>query len=99
MRLQRSLIVVCLVCVPLVSWAQANDSEMDMQRLKDRLDQLEQNVTDVQKEVYRGGGRKSHSSNSSVTASPAQEEAQSGAFEEQMRAINGRIEEVQFSVK
>lgn len=66
-----------------------NEQEMELERVKDRMTNMEKQISNMQRELYRGG---KSSSKRSVSEEPI------GSEDERMRAINGKIEEVEHSI-
>lgn len=78
----------------------ANSYAADINPVQDRLNRLERDLNILQKQFYRGGASTQNSkSPSGLNVDAANTEARLIMVEEQMRSLNGMIEETQFSIK
>jgi len=88
------IIGFCLLLVfPFYSDAQQTYSNMDVQRLSDKIDSMEKDLNMLQKETYKNTRKKNKGSTDAANA-----EADYGEMDEQMRSIGGRIEESQHKI-
>lgn len=82
-----------LLGVPLVAAGVANAQDTDPRAMANRLDRIEREISDLQRQTYSGGG----SSGSPVVmdsgASAANLQARVVELEDQVRDLNGRLEE------
>ncbi|MBN8828518.1 MAG: tol-pal system protein YbgF [Sphingobacteriia bacterium] len=65
-------------------------------RLADRMERLERDLNILQKQFYRTGGSSKKSNASGLNTDAADLESRVMMIEEQMRDLNGKVEEVQF---
>lgn len=89
-----AVIIFSLIYVP--AYAQS-ELEMENQRLKDRIGNLEKNLNMLQKEFYRDGGKPLSRRKSSSEGDPKLG-IQAEEMDERLRAMNGRIEEAEHKV-
>jgi tol-pal system protein YbgF len=68
------------------------EQELSMQRIQDRMNSIEKNMSTMQQELYRSGKSNKNSNK------PKQDDEPIGSDEEKNRAMNGKIEEVEHSV-
>lgn len=88
-----SIFTIALTFSPVASRSQGMaDEELALQRIEDRINSMEKNMSTIQQEVYRnnkGGKNKDKSSSSSEPI---------GMDDERTRKFNGKIEELEHSI-
>ncbi|GMV62306.1 MAG: hypothetical protein AMXMBFR74_14740 [Parvibaculum sp.] len=86
---------VALVGVPLIvaGTALAQSGDMDPRAVANRLDRIEREISDLQRQTYSGGGSSGAPVVMDSGASTADLQARVVELEEQVRTLNGRLEE------
>lgn len=90
-----SVAAVALVGVPLIAagTALAQSGDMDPRAVANRLDRIEREISDLQRQTYSGGGSSGAPVVMDSGASTADLQARVVELEEQVRTLNGRLEE------
>lgn len=102
--IRRAAFMLLLAAAPLPALAQPNDTQM----LLERINRLENDLRNVQRQVYRGGPPPSGGSGSLTTQSLTESDGSGGSIanrlnariddlENQIRQLTGRFEEVEFN--
>lgn len=94
--MNKFLFIVFFSLIATCSYA-AND--MDIQRMKDDISRLSDELNTMQKQFYRSNNSSPSSSSSGQSSGGFSDDGQQPEeIEEQMRSLNGKIEELEFSI-
>lgn len=94
---KQALIAVLLAGLPLgaIGAAYAQSGDIDMRAVGNRLDRIENEISDLQRQAYGGGSSGAPRTLDSGSAS-ADLQSRVLELEEQVRTLNGRIEEAEY---
>src|SRR5215470_483781 len=88
----RGLAAIALCAALLPGWASAQDD------LTDRVEELQRQLNDLQRQVYSGGGAPA-ATNGATGSVAANQEVRIQQLDQQVRSVTGQLEETSFKLQ